>query len=161
MKTIECTTNGHDCRAGFQSLIFSDKNEEKAYLANMTKMAINAHNRRLRNKSGKMRMSKALKTTDIPQAFDKFLMPRAHKACTLGALHIMAGGEFTDEIIDWWKVENKFDVYDPEWGRQVKCPHYDTGCFEKNALSAVLYHMNDEHHMSNYDIGKFLEKYDL
>lgn len=157
MKTKNVLVNEYDSRKGFQTVTFGSYDERIAKYREWNHNAQCAMMRRLKLKSGKMRISTFLMRTKIPQVFGKFLMPRAEKACALGALQIGAGGKFTDEEIKWWMVKSKFDVFDQEWSRHVKCPQ----CYERNCLSAIIYHLNDVHKMSNYNIGRWLRKYHL
>lgn len=157
MKSEVVTKNGHNLRRGFTNNTFSSWEERKEHDRNDYKLAIRYMRKRLRLNSGKQRISHFLMTTKIPQTFDKFLMPHAHKACTLGAIHIGAGGKFSDQEINWWRIRIRFDVFDQEWSRPVKCPE----CKHRDTLAAIMYHLNDVHRKSNYSIGKWLKKYHL
>lgn len=157
MKLAPILENGHDSRRGFNTVTYENHEEYMTKRREAYRLAVKYMRRRLRLKSGKPRISAYLMKTKIPQTFDKFLMPKARKACVLGAIHIGAGGKFTDEEVSWWKVNSHFDVFEQEWERNVKCPE----CDEHNCLSAVMVHLNDEHKKSNYSVGKWLKKYHL
>lgn len=159
MKTVEVDFNGHDMRKGFVVCTYASDEEHKQHDKDANYKANLARKRRLNANSDKPRMSYILKTTKIPQIFDKFLMPRSEKACALGALHMGAGGSFKDDTPSWWRMEHFLDVYDEEFYRVSKCPK----CIypNKQSLTSMIHHLNDEHKASNKEIGTWLEKFDL
>ncbi len=159
MKTETIYFNGHDQRKGFVTITYANDQEHRDHDKEANYKANLARKRRLNADSGKPRMSYILIHTKIPQIFDKFIMPRAERACALGALHVESGGSFCDDQPDWWNMERHFDVYDAEFYRISKCPK----CIFPNtqSLTAMIHHLNDAHKESNKYIGNWLKKFDL
>jgi len=84
-------------------------------------------------------------------------MPRAKRACALGALHIESGSNICSDEVSWYNITRKFDVYDEEFYRNVKC----IKCGNENSLTATIHHLNDVHKMPNKEIGTWLKRFDL
>lgn len=149
--------NGHDLRKGFDQCTYSSDEEYRQLCREENYKADLARKRRLRAKSTKPRMSFVLIHTKIPQIFDKFIMPRAKRACALGALHIEAGANICSDEPSWSSMTRRFDVYDEEFYRNVRC----IKCGAMNSLTSTIHHLNDVHKLSNKEIGIWLKKYDL
>lgn len=160
MKTKQIQSNRHDQRKGFKVVTFASIEEHKKHDRKQNYEARKAHDQRLRDMTGKMRMSVHLETCHIPQIHDDFICRNDGSACALGAIQLgtMWGSKFDNEP-RWSAICCDFDVYEPELDRNVKCP--SKKCHHKNSLASMIHHLNDSHGWSFGQIGGWLRKYDL
>jgi len=72
---------------------------------------------------------------------------------------MQAGGGKRDKQPDWNKIDYHYQCSDDETHRQVKCPDCYWSGYDN--IMARIFHLNDWHHWSSWDIGCWLEKYNL
>ena len=146
--------NGYDSRCGFHTDYSSKEATEKLKrYANILMQEREVGE----TFKGRLKLSDILINTTIPQIFGEFISKTDTEACALGVIHLEGGGHRNACSPDWDIIRSKYDVYNEELDQQVKC----TKCKKLNSLSAMIFHMNDVHEMTNKQIGKWLKKYGL
>lgn len=146
--------NGYNSRCGFST----DYSSEEAVKKQIRYAKILMEEREVGEPfKGRMKISDILINTTIPQIFGDFIGKKDVEACALGAIHLEAGGHRKACKPDWNLIRSKYDCYNEELDQRVKC----TKCKKVNSLSAMIFHMNDVHELTNKQIGKWLKRYNL
>ena len=162
---VEAGCNSYDSRCGF-----TPTDEEDTYQL-LYQRALRAREHRLKYPTGKMRLSKYLKTTKIKQSFNHFIVKGSGNACALGAIQLATTcAKRSDTQTNWYGVCLHFDVESEELDRQVRCPgkQHDMfdevkegRCHQVDSIAALLFHLNDVHKYNFPRIGRWLEEFKL
>ena len=154
------------CRNKFDSRCGFSKFGDDQTVAQVNRLASQAMKNRIKFGYFKNspKMSHVLKyQKKIPHAIGSFVK-KDGSACALGVLHLKAGGKKYEHQPDWEKIDGHYQLVPEETHRQVVCPvcsQYPYPDKNRDNIMARIFHLNDFHGMSTWNIGNWLEEFNL